>query len=178
MNMNKTAPVLTAGLAAMVLAGCSGSGVSPQSPQTVANISASTLQLNVGTANLAGTLGTNVAVTYRQAAGQTNPGASAVLVSSPTLTVPNVLHAPGGTADSFGSTIATGPGPTEIGTSAMTSTSQLPNATGSTTFGVDGGAFGLGLEPFNYVAPLGQAGVTGKPANVVPYAVPLYDALG
>jgi hypothetical protein len=177
-KMNKTAPILSAGIAAMILGGCSASGSNPKSPQTVANIAASTLQMNVGTANLAGTTGTNVAVTYRQAAGQTNPGASAVLVSSPTLTVPNVLHAPAGMADAFGSTIATGPAPAEIGTSSMTSTSQLPNATGSTTFGNDGGAFGLGIEPFNYVAPLGQAGVTGAPANVVPYAVPLYDALG
>jgi hypothetical protein len=45
-----------------------------------------------------------------------------------------------------------------------------------TTFGNDGGAFGLGIEPFNYVAPLGQAGVGGVPANTTPYQVPLYDA--
>jgi hypothetical protein len=177
-NMNKTAPVLTAAVAAMVLAGCSGSGSNPTTPQTVASISADTLQMNVGTANLAGTLGTNVAVTYRQAAGQTDPGGSAVLVSSPTLTIPGALAGPAGGADSFGSTILMGPSAGEIGTHAMTSLTQAPGATGSSTFGIDGGAFGLGIEPFNYVAPLGSAGVTGVPANVVPYPVPLYDALG
>lgn len=178
MNMNKTAPILTAGIAAIILGGCSSSGSNPKAPSTVANISSSVLQMNVGTANLAGTAGTNVAVTYRQAAGQTNPGASAVLVSSPTLTVPAALAGPAGAADSFNSTIATGPAAAEIGTTSMTSTSQLPNATAVTTFGNDGGAFGLGIEPFNYVAPIGNAGVTGKPANVVPYPVPLYDKLG
>ena len=178
MKMNKQVPVLTAGLAALILAGCSGSGTSPQSPQTVANISADTLQMNVGTANLAGTIGTNVAVTYRQAAGQTDPGGSAVLVSSPTLTIPNTLTGTAGGADSYGSTILTGPASGELGTHVMTSITQAPGATGAATFGIDGGAFGLGIEPFNYVAPLGAAGVTGKPANVVPYPVPLYDTLG
>jgi hypothetical protein len=178
-NMNKTAPILTATVAAaLILGGCSGSGSSPASPTTVASVSADTLQMNVGTANLAGTLGTNVAVTYRQVAGQTDPGGSAVLVSSPTLTVPNNLTGTAGGADSFGATILTGPASGELGTKQMLSLTQAPGATGSSTFGIDGGAFGLGLEPFNYVAPLGSAGVTGTPANVVPYPVPVYDPLG
>ncbi len=173
--MNKTA-TLTAGVAAMVLAGCSASGTSPHTPQTVANISSSSLQMNVGTANLFGLgSGLNVAVTYRQTSG--NPGASATLVNSPTLTLPTAITAAAGTADGFGSTILSGPATAEIGTTSMTSTSQAPNASATTTFGNDGGAFGLGIEPFNYVAPLGQAGVTGKPANVTPYPVPLYDTL-
>jgi hypothetical protein len=178
-NMNKTAPILTAAAAAaLILGGCSGSGSSPASPTSVASLSADTLQMNVGTANLAGTLGTNVAVTYRQVAGQTDPGGSAVLVSSPTLTIPNTLTGAAGGGDSFGSTILTGPASGEVGKNAMTSLTQAPGATGTSTFGIDGGAFGLGLEPFNYVAPLGSAGVTGTPANVVPYPVPLYDPLG
>ena len=50
----------------------------------------------------------------------------------------------------------------------MLSTSQT--ATNPTTFGTSGGAFGLGLEPFNYTEG-------GVPFTDVPYAVPVYDAL-
>jgi hypothetical protein len=140
--------------------------------------------MNVGTANLFGDTpaaalaGTNVAVTYRQtASANCYVGNSGTLVNSPTLTLPAAIAGTAGTADNFGSTILTGPAPAEIGTTSMTATSQLPNATATTTFGNDGGAFGLGIEPFNYAAPLGQAGVAGAPANILPYPVPLYDAL-
>jgi hypothetical protein len=176
MNVQKTATLLTTCAAALVLAGCSSSGSNPVTVPHQANIAASVLQMNVGTANVAGAIGTNVAVTYRQPAGGLNPGASAALVSSPTLTFPGAITTAAGTPDKFNSTIATGFAPGE--TTAMTSTPQTPNATAVTTFGNDGGAFGLGLEPFNYAAPIGQAGVSGVPANVVPYAVPLYDPRG
>jgi hypothetical protein len=177
MNMQKIAPILTACAVAALLAGCAQGGDSVVAPHT-ANVAADVLQMNVGTANLFGlSTGINVAVTYRQPAGALNPGASAVLVSSPTLTLPHALAGTAGTPDTFGSTIVSGPAPSEVGTVSMTSLSQAPNAAGASTFGNDGGAFGLGLEPFNYVAPLGAAGVTGSPANLVPYPVPLYDAL-
>ncbi len=116
--------------------------------------------MNVGTANLFGdtpaaaVVGTNVVVTYRQPTGALNPGASAVLVSTPTLTLPHAIAGVAGAPDTFNSTIAGGPAPGEIGTTSMTATTQSPTANNVTTFGNDGGAFGLGLEPFNYAAPI------------------------
>lgn len=154
---------LGAGMLALGLAACSASGTSPQ-PVTVANVAANTLQMNVGTANYAGVAGTNVVVTYRQPSGQ-----SGSLVNSPTLTFPGALAGPAGAADGFNSTIVGGPAAAEIGTKAMTSTGQ--NGTNATTFGISGGAFGLGLEPFNY-------GIFGAPDAVAPYQVPVYDPVG
>src|SRR5271168_3661577 len=157
MNMQKTATLLTTGAVALILAGCSASGTNPIAPSRVCNIGANVLQLNVGTANLFGDVpasavaGTNVAVTYRQsAAANCFAGNSGALVSSPTLTIPTALVGPAGAADGFGATIVTGPAAGEIGTTSMTALSQAPNVMGSATFGNDGGAFGLGLEPFNY----------------------------
>jgi hypothetical protein len=179
--MNKLSLFLTAGAAGLILAGCSASGVNPVSPSRVCNLSANVLQMNVGTANLFGlSTGTNVAVTYRQSASANCfAGNSGALVNTPTLTVPNLLAGPAGAADGFGSTILTGPAAAEIGTHAMTAIAQTPAATNNTaataTFGDDGGAFGLGLEPFNYAAALGAAGVAGTPATVFPYPVPIYD---
>ena len=184
MNVQKTATLLTTCAAALILAGCSQSGSNPVAPSRVCNVSANVLQLNVGTANLFGDVpasavtGTNIAVTYRQSASANCfVGTSGAIVSSPTLTIPHALAGPTGLADTFNSTILSGPAAGEIGTISMTATPQTPNASAVTTFGNDGGATGLGLEPFNYAAPIGQAGVTGQPANVVPYAVPLYDAI-
>ena len=154
---------LSAVLVALGLAACSGSGTSPKGVST-ANVSANTLQFNVGTANIAGVAGTNVVVTYRQPSGQ-----SGTLVNSPTLTFPHALAGAAGTADGFSSTIVTGPAAAEIGTTSATSTTQ--NGTNPTTFGVSGGAFGLGLEPFNY-------GNLGTPDNVASYQVPVYDTHG
>jgi hypothetical protein len=176
--MIKPVAFLTACAAALVLAGCSTSGSNPIAPSRVCNLAANVLQLNVGTANLFGdtpaaaVAGTNVAVTYRQSASANCfVGNSGTLVNSPTLTRPAVLAAPAGTPDSFLSTILGGPDPSEIGHTSMTSTPQTPNAANTTTFGVDGGAFGLGLEPFNI------SSVSGQPDNVVPYPVPLYDPI-
>jgi hypothetical protein len=172
MHMNKTATFLATCAAAALLAGCASSGQNPISAPNVANLNANVLQMNVGTANIFGlSTGINVAVTYRQPSGALNPGASATLVNSPTLTVPHALAGAAGTPDGFNATILTGPAPAEIGTTSMTATPQTPNAANVTTFGTDGGAFGLGIEPFNY------GGVSGIPDNVTPYAVPLYDAL-
>jgi hypothetical protein len=159
--MQKVASALTACAVAAVMAGCAQGGNSVVAPHT-ASIPSDVLQMNVGTANLFGlSTGTNVAVTYRQPGGALNPGASAVLVSSPTLTLPHALAGPAGTPDGFGATIVGGPASGEVGTVSMTSLSQAPGVAGSATFGNDGGAFGLGIEPFNYVAPLGKAGVAG-----------------
>ncbi len=154
-----------AALVALGLSACSGSGTNPVA-STKANLAANTLQFAVGTANVHGTPGLNVVVTYRQNNGDLNPGASAVLVSSPTLSGPFTLPGPAGTEDPFDSTIVTGAGPAEVGGHAMTPTAQT-GAT-ATTFGVSGGVFGLGIEPFNY-------NESGVPDNVAPYPVPLYD---
>jgi hypothetical protein len=62
----------------------------------------------------------------------------------------------------------------------MGATSQVPNSTNETTFGLSGGVFGLGIEPYNafgsYDAPSG--GNIGQPFQVPPYPVPLYDFSG
>ena len=154
---------LTATVVALGLAACSGSGTSPKGV-TTANVAANTLQMNVGTANLGGALGTNFVVTYRQPSGQ-----SGTLVSSPTLTFPHAIAAAAGTPDGFNATIVTGPATAEVGTASATSTAQT--GTNATTFGIDGSASGFGLEPYNY-------GNTGSPDAIGPYQVPVYDAVG
>jgi hypothetical protein len=155
-----------AALAILSLAACSGSGTNPANP-TRQPIQASILQFSVGTANLYGTgSGLNVVVTYRQPSDGLHPGDSAVAVSSPTLTVGSGLPGSAGAPDGFFSTIASGPAPTELGTHNLTSTGQAQST--PTTFGRSGGAFALGIEPFNY-------NEGGEPDNIVPYAVPLYD---
>jgi hypothetical protein len=176
--MNRSVAFLTACTAALLLAGCSGSGTNPIAPSRVCNLAANVLQLNVGTANLFGDtpaaalVGTNVAATYRQSSSANcTVGDSGTLVNSPTLTRPAAIAAPAGTKDGFLSTILGGPDASEVGKTSMTSTPQTPNASNTTTFGVSGGAFGLGLEPFNI------SNVTGKPDSVVPYPVPLYDPI-
>jgi hypothetical protein len=125
------------------------------------------LQFVVGTANVQGVLGTNFVTTFRQGANNTAPGDSGSLLSSLTITGPFTAPAAAGTPDGFHSTIVTGPGPTDAGHGTLTSTAQL--SSNDTTFGQSGGAFGLGLEPFN-------SSEGGAPDNVAPYPVPLFDA--
>ena len=156
-------------LASLTLAACSGSGTSPVSV-TQQNLGADVLQLAVGTANIygspSGPNGLNVVVTYRQPSGALAPGDSAVAVSTPTFSGPAALPGTAGSTGSLFSTIETGPAPGELGTHSMTGTSQ----TGSTptTFGRSGGAFGLGIEPFNYNG-------NGSVDSIAPYKIPLYD---
>ncbi|MGB8203224.1 MAG: hypothetical protein WCE83_00955 [Candidatus Baltobacteraceae bacterium] len=155
-------------LAAAGLAGCgaSGGGQAPNVPNQQ-NLSSNVLQLAVGTANIAGQTGPglNVVVTYRQPNGK-----SGSTLSSPTFSGPFVLAGPQGSlgADGFFDTIESGPAPTELGKSAMTSTAQTD--TTGTTFGVSGGAVALGIEPFNY-------NENGVPDSVAPYVLPLYDSV-
>jgi hypothetical protein len=182
--MQKIATLLTIGAAAFALAGCASSGVNPPSASRVCNLGANVLQMNVGTATLpSGGTGTNVAVTYRQGnSANCYVGNSGSLVSTPTLTVPAAAVFPAtGTADAYGATILTGPAAGEAAAHALTSIPQLPvdtnNTAATATFGDDGGAFGLGLEPFNYASTLGTAGVAGVPATVFPYPVPVYDTV-
>jgi hypothetical protein len=164
-------------IAATTLAGCgsltNGSAVLPS--QTVGNLSTvGKLQLAVGTAHLAdGTTGLNVVTTFRQA-----DGLSATLVNTPTISgpsgfiVPNPVPLP--TPNGYG-----GPG-IDAGTSSITGITQTASvATPSPapdTFGVTGGVFASGLEPFNETegAP---AYYPGSPASGAPspsYGEPFY----
>jgi len=166
--------ILTTGaLVAVGRVGC-GPSAGSQAPSVphVANPNADVLQFAVGTANIYGTTGLNVVTTFRQPKGALAPGDSAVLVSSPTLTIAGALPATAGAPPSGSdgdSTIDTGPAPSEVGGTNMTSSSQVVGTTTVTTFGQSGGVFGLGIEPFNY-------NVNGAPDNVAPYPVPVYDA--
>jgi hypothetical protein len=153
------------------------------------------LQLAVGTANIYGTAGVNVVVTYRQPKGSSAPGDSGALTNSPTLTFPSGFPAAAGPVAPGGgyfggdplASIFTGPTVAEVsgipsGTTqgSMTATAQAPPEpinTTATTFGQSGGAFGLGIEPFNYESASGtpfQNPNTG--VALPPYPVPLYDA--
>jgi hypothetical protein len=161
---------------ALAVTSCGPSnGSNSPAPPTIAPVQSNVLEFAVGTANIYGDLGTaggamtglNVAATYRQSNG-TKPGGSGSAVNSPTLTVAGLLPATAGAPDGNFSTIVTGPGPTEADGSSMTSTPQT--GTNPTTFGVSGGVFGLGIEPFNY-------NQLGTPDSAAPYPVPVYDAL-
>jgi hypothetical protein len=150
-------------LAGLGLVACQTSGTNPLTPPNQANVNNDVLQLAVGTANVAGQAapGLNVFTTFRQPNGQ-----SAVFVSTPAFTGPFTLPSTAGTPDTFSSTIETGPAPAEVGTATMTGTPQT--GTAASTFGISGGVFGVGIEPFNY-------NQSGAPSNVAPYVLPLYD---
>jgi hypothetical protein len=166
------------------VAGCSSSATSPVPPHQV-NPLAGDLQVAVGTANIYGdengssNIGTNVVETFRQVAGGTKPGDTDAFVTTPTLAGPFTLPATAGTPDSYGATIETGPGPTEVSTGVMTGTAQ-PNPGAQTiapsTFGVSTNASGFGLEPFNFTSVNGNNG--GTPISYTPYTQPLYDPDG
>jgi hypothetical protein len=158
---------LGAGVAMIGLAACSGSGVTPSTNVTTANVSTNVLQFAAGTANIAGTMGLNVVVTYRQASNGYKPGDSGSLVNSVSLTGPFTLPSQPGNADAYYSTIETGPATGEVGGSTMGSTPQTGSTT-PTTFGTSGQASGLGLEPYNY-------NNGSVPDSVAPYTLPLYD---
>jgi hypothetical protein len=179
----------------LALAGCGANGSSPATPTGVASISSNVLQFEVGTVNLYGkaAAGLNVVVTYRQPSNGFDPGGSGALVSSPTIHLPNVLRFPVGNATKVPydptSTAWSSPSNEELFGHLIASTSQAPGAKAVTTFGQSGGAFALGIEPFNALGsadaenpPIGlygqpfcprlQLGCTG------PYPVPLYNTGG
>jgi len=168
---------------ALSLAGC-GSGSAVSAPHT-ANVAANSLQFAVGTANLFNAAtALNVVVTYRQPAGGFAPGDSGTLLNSPTLTLPAAIPAGltvgTGTGYDACSTVPSGPATAELGTKTVLPSSQTAGTTTVTSFGQSGGAFGLGIEPFNATAQADctapGASSTGTPFQVAPYAIPLYDA--
>jgi hypothetical protein len=156
------------GFVALSLAACSATGTNPDKASQQ-NVGASVLTFTVGTANIYGTAtGLNVYAAFRQPSGALNPGASAALVSQPTLSGPLAGNLPAaGAASSLDatSTVFSGPAPGE--SASIGSTAQ--GGTALTSFGTSGGVFGLGIEPFNYNNP------NGVPASNVPYPVPLFD---
>jgi hypothetical protein len=173
--------IAVSALLTAALAGCgSGSAITPSSQ---ANVASNILEFETGTANLFGAAtGLNVVTTYRQPSGAYAPGNSGALLSSPTLTLPAAIAVTVtvGTPAAYDacSTVTTGPAPSELKTTAITSTSQVSGSAAVTSFGQSGGVFGLGIEPFNASAQAGctPSGVssTGTPYQVAPYPVPLY----
>jgi hypothetical protein len=132
-------------LAALVLSGCtSGQTTSPSVSAGANPVTQGTLQLAVGTANIAGAaaLGLNVVTTYRQPSGQT-----AALFTTPTLTL-----APG---SAF--TVAAAPA------SAVTATTGATWSVGPSAGEVAGGFIG-GSAP-SLLIPPNQASGTFDPSN-------------
>jgi len=166
---------------ALALSACGASGTSPIQNTNPASIPANVLQFKVGTANLYGVAtALNVVVTYRQPAGGFHPGDSGALVSSPQLNIPGTLAATAGSLTPYDplSTAYTGPSQAETLGHSLTSTSQAVGAANVTTFGQSGGAFGIGIEPYNYVGPYDDQGNPNNintPFTVNPYPVPLYN---
>ena len=178
--MNKTIRLLACGAIAFALTSCGYSGSNPIAPST-ANLASNTLQFAVGTVNLFGAANgaLNVVTTYRQPSGK-----SAVLLSSPTLTLPAATGlATTTTAAGYDatSTVLAGPATAAEAAGTITSTSQVLGNCGLTSFGQSGGVFGLGIEPWNSTSqadctPPGL-GATGTPFQVAPYPVPLYETV-
>jgi hypothetical protein len=126
------------------LPACTSNQVSAP-PVTQANVaSQSKLQFQVGTANLAGLPGLNTVVTFRQ----TN-GGSAVLVDTPTITLPFANTGPA----ALSMTVASAAG-TDAGTNLISGTAQTAAGAGTvvTTFGQSVGAFSYGFLDANSVA--------------------------
>ncbi len=187
--MKKTLQLLTSMAVGISLAACGASGNGGTAPSNVAPIAKNVLQFAVGTANLFGTsTALNVVVTYRQPSGSYAPGDSGTLLNIPTLTLPGPLAANSATGSASAvtgydplSTVLYTPATSEVGNDAITASSQSPTTATVTSFGQSGGAFGLGIEPFNSIgggsaAGSGNPSSLGSPFQVAPYPVPLYDA--
>ncbi len=180
--INSMKRLILTGAIAIALTACSANPNSPIAPTNPAVIQNNVLQFAVGTARLPnGTFGLNVVTTFRQPTGGFAPGDSGALVDTPTLTLPAAVAGTAGVASSYDalSTALTGPATGEIGTTSIGGSSQAAGTTTVTTFGQSGGAFGLGLEPFNAYGPANAPSVTkiGTPFQVAPYPVPLYDTV-
>ena len=170
--MSRRESSIAAAIAVVLLAGCgSTSGNSFVPSQTSTNLSnVGKLQFAVGTARLAdGTTGLNVVATFRQ-----SNGLSATLVNTPTIQAPSGFRVPNPipvpSPNGYG-----GPG-SDAETSSITSSPQNASSPPPTTFGVTGGVFASGIEPFNTV-PGGVAFYPGSPPSNAPtpsYGEPFY----
>ena len=175
-NIKKT--ILGLGVV-VALSACGANPANQIAPTNPSNPAANVLQFRVGTANLFGAAtGVNVVETFRQPAGGYNPGDSAALVSTPQIYTANHLPPTGQGPVPYDptSTIWTGPAPGESG-HLITATAQNPGSTNQTTFGWSGGAFGIGIEPYNYYGPFNAPApnLVNTPFQVAPYPVPLYN---
>lgn len=184
--MKHVRSILALAAVGTLLTACSQANSAPPVVNTVSNGSSSysKLQFTVGTANVAGTLALNVVSTLRQPDGM-----SADLVDSPSITLPFGLSGQtagsAGGPDGYSTAFSTGPSPTEIGGTALTSTSQsvhpgapvCPSAGAAgcdpgeapnvTTFGQSGGVFGMGLQPANNTT-------NGTAYSYAPYPQPIF----
>lgn len=145
---------------AIALAGCTSGNTGVPPDQKTANLSANVLQFAVGTANIAGTLGLNTVVTYRQP-----NGLSGTLLNTPVITGPAGFANTGSAASSN----CAGAG-IDAGTNRMSGQPQplLGTAAAASTFGTAGGAFSYGFQPNN--------STTGGGVSFARYALPCFSA--
>lgn len=151
--MNRKLSLMALGVA-VALGGCSTSGNTGVPPtQRTADLSQNKLQFAVGTANIAGTLGLNTVVTYRQPNGR-----DGTLLNTPKITGP--FTNPGTVAQAGA----------DAGTNTISGSAQPLVGTAATpsTFGSSGGAFGYGFQPDN--------STTGGGVSFTRYALPIYAA--
>ncbi len=187
--MNNINRLMTYGaIAAFALTGCGASGgANAPSPNTRCRSQPTYCSLQsvrrtiYGVANA----GLNVVTTYRQPAGGYAPGDSGTLVNSPTLTLPGAIGAgaaaPAATVEGFDacSTAAFGAGANEVGTTAMTSTSQTlagfnrGHDVRSIRRRVRRRHRAVQLDGSRRLHAAGLSG-TGTPFQVAPYPVPIY----
>lgn len=155
--MLKRSLALVAALGGLCALPACTSGQAAAPPYTPANVAGqSQLQFQVGTATLPnGTLGLNTVTTFRQP-----NGLSAVLVDTPTITLPFTNTAPASAAGA------------DSGTNAISGRAQTPSATPTpppSTFGTTVGAFAYGFLAVNSTQTGANNSVFYPSSNTMPY---------
>ncbi len=160
----KNYKLLTLLLVGALLAACASNGNSITPNVQQVNLQNSTaLQVAVGTANigqLGGAIGLNVVSTFRQQNGD-----PATLVNTPAITGPAGFVLPAN-APSY-----------DAGTNHISGSPQNANpnvANPKTTFGMSGGVYSYGFDPFN----LTTSGAPRYPGSPGVYALPFYSGSG
>ena len=117
-----------------VLPACTSGQSAFEPPRTIANVGASQLQFQVGTANYNGTLALNTVVSFRQP-----NGLSALLDDTPVITLP------------FTNTATAAQAGVDAGANTISGSPQPPNGVAATpsTFGTAVGAFAYGFLASN-----------------------------
>lgn len=201
MNLQSTRILAAAAAAGLLLGGCGGGGNGSSGiPSTTSTnpTSVGKLSFAVGTANIQGTIGLNVAAVYRS-----SDSLSASLVNTPTISGPSAFFTgataaspgtgvddyttiPGGSCDTTKAYLpqacggATpppgGPGVLDVSSGTLTGTPQslqygLAVATNASTFGQSGGVFSEDLSP-------GIEQVSNNQAfSYVPYNIDVYQTV-
>lgn len=177
MNLQSTRILAAAAAAGLLLGGCGGGGNGSSGiPSTTSTnpTSVGKLSFAVGTANIQGTIGLNVAAVYRA-----SDGLSASLTNTPTISGPAKFFtgATAATADGadFYSTIPGGPGVLDISSGTITGTPQTLQygtavATNTSSFGQSGGVFSQAISPGNESVSSNQA------FSYRPYDIDVYQA--